>query len=221
MRINKFIATNSQISRRSADRLIEEGRVQVNNQPARIGQPIEPHDNIAIDDKLLQVHPKTVTIALHKPVGHVCSRRGQGAPTIFDLLPDKLQSLQPAGRLDKDSSGLLLLSNDGDLLQRLTHPRFNKPKTYEVTLDKPLTAIDKKRIRQGVQLNDGLSRMDVSIQNKRTRLKVTLHEGRNRQIRRTFQAIGYKVRSLHRTTIDTIPLGSLQPGEWRETKNTN
>lgn len=221
MRINKFIANNSQIGRRSADKLIEAGRVQVNDQTAHIGQLIEPHDTIAIDNKPLKTHPKTVTIALHKPIGYVCSRRGQGAPTIFNLLPGKLQSLQPAGRLDKDSSGLLLLSNDGDQLQRLTHPRFNKLKTYKVTLDKPLNPADKKYIKQGVQLDDGLSRMGVSVQGKQTHLKVRLAEGRNRQIRRTFQAIGYEVRSLHRITIDTIPLGSLQPGEWREINNTN
>ena len=216
MRINKYIATHSHISRRSADKLIEAGRVRVNNQTARIGQLIELHDTIAIDDKPLKAHAETITIALHKPIGYVCSRRGQGAPTIFELLPAHLQSLQPAGRLDKDSSGLLMLSNDGDLLQQLSHPRFNKPKTYEVTLDKPLTATDEKRIKQGVQLEDGLSHMNISTKSKRTRLEVTLREGRNRQIRRTFQAIGYRVRSLHRTTVDTVQLDSLQPGSWQK-----
>lgn len=217
MRINKLIAVHTTLSRRAADQLVAEGRVTINDREARIGQSVQDNDAVSIDGKqLARQNQHTATVKLNKPTGYVCSRRGQGAPTIFQLLPASLQSLQPAGRLDKDSSGLIILSSDGDLLQRLTHPRFNKQKVYQVELNKPLKNADEQRLKSGVELDDGLSRMRISTHANRKQVQATLSEGRNRQIRRTFKAIGYDVVSLHRTSIDDIQLGSLKSGAWQK-----
>jgi pseudouridine synthase len=150
---------------------------------------------------------------LHKPVGYVCSRDGQGSKTIYDLLPTKLHQLKPVGRLDKDSSGLLLLTNDGELANRLTHPSFEKEKVYEISLDKPLARPDRAQIEQGVLLEDGLSKLQVKpLGNEHW--QVTMREGRNRQIRRTFSALGYRLQALHRTQFGTYRLGRIAPGEY-------
>lgn len=155
---------------------------------------------------------------LHKPVGCVVSREGQGSHTIYDLLPADFQQLKPIGRLDKDSSGLLLLTNDGALAQELTHPQFQKVKIYEVTLDRPLQPLHRQMIADiGITLDDGRSILGLERlhDNSDTAWRVTMHEGRNRQIRRTFAALGYTVITLHRTQFGTYSLGSLAPGAYQ------
>src|SRR5690606_8683974 len=133
----------------------------------------------------------------NKPTGYICSRRGQGSRTVYDLLPDKYRSLKTAGRLDKESSGLLILTNNGNLANQLTHPRYEKEKVYKVKLNKPLTGADKNKLLEGVKLDDGPSRFIKIEQNPQGVCEVTLSEGRNRQIRRTFDTLGYKVVYLH------------------------
>src|SRR5579872_2511820 len=130
MRINQYIAAYSLLSRRAADRAISLGKVTVNNLPAVVGQDIAPTDSVHVEGSLIKPVSKPIVILFHKPLGYVCSRNGQGNNTIYDLLPEKFHQLQSVGRLDKNSSGLLVLTNDGHLSQHLTHPSYDKIKTY-------------------------------------------------------------------------------------------
>lgn len=206
MRINQFIAQATGLSRRKADDLILDGNVTVNNQVAEAGQLVSSKDKIKINGQILGAQ-KTRTILLHKPVGYVCSRNGQGNKTVYDILPSQLHSLKPVGRLDKDSSGLLLMTNDGELANSLTHPRYQKDKIYEVILDKPLSIEHKKSIESGVKLSDYESKLKLKGVSKNW--IITMSEGKNRQIRRTFEALGYHVTSLHRTHFGPYSLGNL------------
>lgn len=206
MRLNKYIALSTGMSRRSADSAIANGQVLVNGAVATAGQQAKDGDTITLRGKALHI-PDVKTIALHKPVGYVVSREGQGSQTIYDLLPKELHNLKPIGRLDKDSSGLLLLTNDGDLANKLTHPSYQKDKTYRIQLDKPLSIAHQQQIQQGVQLEDGPSKL--RLRGADTKWIVTMTEGRNRQIRRTFSALGYTVVVLHRTHFGDYTLGSV------------
>jgi len=214
MRINQFVANASGLSRRASDKAIASGRVSVNGQPASIGQQVSAGDTIKLDSKMLTPAEK-VLIMLNKPVGYVCSRNGQGSQTIYDLLPPEYQQLKPIGRLDKNSSGLLLLTNDGQLAQELTHPSHQKTKIYQVTLDKPLQPLHRQMISDhGIQLEDGPSKLQLARQQDGddTRWIVSMREGRNRQIRRTFAALGYEVIKLHRTSFGNYGLGTTTTG---------
>ena len=211
MRINKFIARATGLSRRGADQAIEAGKVTVNGQQAQPGADIGDSDTVMLNNQPVTLPAETMTIILNKPVGYVCSRDGQGSRTIYDLLPPDLHALKPVGRLDKDSSGLLLLTNDGDLANQLTHPRYNKEKVYEIELDKPLTSEDKTNIEQGVKLDDGLSKLQIkNLQGKS--FTVIMSEGRNRQIRRTFEALSYRITKLHRVEFGDYQLTGLASG---------
>ena len=141
MRINKYIALSTGLSRRAADAAILDGRVTVDEQPASSGMKVSATTVVTLDGTVLSRPAATQTIMLNKPVGYVCSRDGQGSQTIYELLPADLHSLKPVGRLDKDSSGLLLLTNDGTLANQLTHPRYEKIKEYIVQLNKPLKPV--------------------------------------------------------------------------------
>jgi 23S rRNA pseudouridine2605 synthase len=198
MRINVFIASAAGLSRRAADRAITDGRVGVNGQHAAIGQTVTSKDTITLDGQVLKTTSATTTIMLNKPVGYVCSRQGQGNRTVYDLLPAEFRRLKPVGRLDKDSSGLLLMTDDGQLANHLTHPRYGKLKTYQVTLNKPLSPTDQQRVEQGVELEDGISKLQIKNVSGRY-LTAILGEGRNRQVRRTFAALGYTVTELCRS----------------------
>jgi 23S rRNA pseudouridine2605 synthase len=214
MRLNQYIALHTGISRRSADRLIKEGRVNVNGQAPLIGHQVTEHDKIEVSGLKIKHKPKLTTIMLNKPVGYVCSRNGQGSQTIYDLIPEDLHNLKPVGRLDKDSSGLLLMTNDGHLANELTHPSYQKQKVYLVELDKPLEPQDAKKLESGVTLEDGLSQLSLK-QLKGGVMEVKIYEGRNRQIRRTFAALGYKVEKLHRTHFGSYSLKLLSTGKWK------
>lgn len=218
MRINKFVALASQLSRRQADAAIAEGRVLVNGQMPETGQQINASDVVTLDSRPITPAVKT-TIMLNKPVGYVCSRDGQGSQTIYDLLPPEYQLLQPVGRLDKNSSGLLLLTNDGDLANELTHPSRQKQKVYQVTLKTALEPLHRQMIQDhGIQLEDGVSKFELERQHDGDDRdwQVTMHEGRNRQIRRTFAALGYEVLTLHRTHFGPYNLANLQQGKTTE-----
>lgn len=225
IRLNKYLAHRLGISRRLADQKIENGQVRVNNTVAMLGRTIQTdRDVITIDSNVITPHVKRYTYLLvNKPVGYVCSRRQQGeSPTIYKLLPRQYQHLKVAGRLDKDSCGLVLLTDDGDTIFKLTHPKFGKQKTYQVGLNKPLTSEDKKKIESGVMLEDGASKFLVSvipakagISKKPNLYKVVMSEGRNRQIRRTFKALGYTVTHLERVQLGKYKVGSLLPSQYR------
>lgn len=219
-RLNKYLALHLGVSRREADEYITNGRIMVNNAPAVLGAHITSADTVLVDGT--PITPKTTTlryILFHKPAGYVCSRRAQGdAPTIYSLLPKELYALKPVGRLDKDSSGLLLLTNDGDFAHQMTHPSFHKQKTYVISLNHELEPLHQQMINDyGVQLEDGVSKLTLERQSdtNRTDWTVLMHEGRNRQIRRTFAALGYATTKLHRIRFGDYSLGDIKQGAWQ------
>lgn len=216
MRINKFVAQATGMSRRAADQVINEGRIIINGQPADAGRQVNPGDLVTLDDKLLEQPSSVTTIMLNKPAGYVCSRNGQGSKTVYDLLPDQHKALKPVGRLDKNSSGLLLLTSDGDLANRLTHPSYAKTKIYEITISKALEPLHQQMISDhGITLEDGPSRLGLSkLDDAGKHWQVAMSEGRNRQIRRTFAALGYEVIGLHRTNFGSYSLAGLASGQW-------
>lgn len=216
MRINLFVAKATGMSRRAADAAVQQGRVTLNGQVAGAGSQAETSDDVRLDGQELQLPTQMLTILLDKPVGYVCSRDGQGSRTVYDLLPKSLHDLKTVGRLDKDSSGLLLMTNDGALAHQLTHPSFQKIKTYEVQLDKSLQPLHRQMIADfGVQLPDGPSQLSLErLHDANDRAwRVTMHEGRNRQIRRTFAALGYEVTRLRRTAFGPYSLNQIPRGQ--------
>ena len=157
-------------------------------------------------------------LALHKPTGYVCSRKSQGDnPTIYELLPEKFHHLKPVGRLDRNSSGIVLLTNNGDFAYQMTHPKFFKTKIYNVRLENNLAPLHQQMISDyGVILDDGPSKLQLEKMKETDRKSwiVTMHEGRNRQIRRTFGSLGYTVSKLHRTNFGNYALGDIKSGEF-------
>ncbi len=254
LRLNKFLAERLGVSRREADDLIAAGRVEIDGRTAILGDripvSIDKKPKVCYNGKIIPFETDFLYIVLNKPVGYVCSRRAQGtAPTLYDLLPKDFKKLKTVGRLDKDSSGLILLTNDGDFAYKMTHPKFRKTKVYEVSLDRPLEPLHQQMISDfGVEIGDGVSRFKIIKQETMTLSKecagwqaehqrqnpcgdrgsgraprktswppvymVFLTEGRNRQIRRTFAALGYEVVRLHRISFGKYELGDLKPGKY-------
>lgn len=249
-RLNKHLALQLGVSRREADDLIAAGKVTVNGSVATLGSRVQAGDAVTVGGKDLTGAAQFEYVLFNKPVGYVCSRRPQGdTPTIYSLLPQKYHALKPVGRLDKDSSGLILLTNDGDFAHRMTHPSFQKTKVYEVQLDKPLAPLHQQMISDyGIMLPDGPSKFVVSrikdskaisaddylepkpseapgtsakrgakaegeSRGKNDIYEIHMTEGRNRQIRRTFAALGYTVTALHRTQFGNYSLGDIKSGE--------
>ena len=219
VRLNKYLATNFGVSRREADRLIEDGKVLINGKVAVIGRRVETGDKVEISGKEIKAQ-KLIYLMLNKPKGYVCSRKRQGeTPTIYELLPPEYQSLKNVGRLDKDSSGLILLTNDGDFAFQMTHPKFVKTKVYDVKINRELEPLHQQMIADfGVNLPDGRSKLGLMriSDDSRKDWQVTMTEGRNRQIRRTFEALGYKVTYLHRKIFGPYLLGKLAEGKYIE-----
>lgn len=219
VRLNKFLAERMGLSRRQADDLIAAGRVVVSGEKATLGARISEKDEVLYDGKLVARAVEYIYLGMNKPVGYVCSRHRQGeSPTIYELLPEKYQSLKTVGRLDRDSSGLILLTNDGDFAFRMTHPSFVKTKIYEVVLDRTLEPLHQQMIADfGIDLPDGKSKLGLEkLDEDRKKWRVTMHEGRNRQIRRTFAALGYTVVELHRTQFGVYRLDGLGEGKFLE-----
>jgi 23S rRNA pseudouridine2605 synthase len=209
------------LSRREADDLIAKGQVTVNGVQAVLGGRVEEDQEVTVSGKQVAQKAGYTYLALNKPIGYVSSRRQQGDnPTLYALLPAQYHSLKPVGRLDKDSSGLLLLTDDGDFAYQMTHPKFYKVKTYTITLGSELAPLHQQMIGDfGIQLEDGPSKLSLErITDDRRQWIVTMHEGRNRQIRRTFAALGYEVTALHRTSFGSYSLGALQPGSYEITQ---
>ena len=216
MRLNRFLAAAGLGSRRECDELIAAGRVTINGKICTdfSAQP-GLGDYVKVNGRLVRAEIPA-TIMLHKPAGFVSTRRDVHArDTIFDLVPPKFRKLFHVGRLDAQTEGLLILTNDGNLAQRLTHPRYKMEKEYEVTLDRPWDNALTSRLLRGILLDGEPARISNLRIITPTRLRVILHQGINRQIRRMFQAVGYRVKHLVRLRIDNLRLGDLPRGHWR------
>ena len=219
MRLNRFLAAAGLGSRRHCDELIAAGRVTINgNTCTDFSVEPNPRDHVKVNGKLVHVAPP-LTIMLHKPAGFVSTRRDPRArDTIFDLLPAKFSRLFNIGRLDAQTEGLLLLTNDGDLAQRLTHPRYEIEKEYEVILDRPWDPGLTSKLLRGIFLDGQRARIAQLHSISPMHLRVVLAQGINRQIRRMFEAIGYRVKRLVRIRIGPVRLGDLPRGHWRALK---
>ena len=219
VRINVFLAAKLGISRRKADRIISDNAVLINGITALLGQTIDPvHDQITVDGLEVGNQPVTTTrLALYKPREYITARSDQwGRKTVIDLLPDSISHLNPAGRLDYLSEGLLLLSNDGGFNYEFTHPKFQKEKEYVLIFEQPITTDLIRGFKSGVELTEGLAKADRVHQISETSLQVTVHQGWNRQLRRMSAHYRYKIISLIRTRIGQFTIDGLNPGEWRD-----
>lgn len=221
MRLNQAIARTGYCSRRKADELIAAGKVKVNGEfVSDFSYQVNPEKdqlNIAGKDLNLKHH---IYVALNKPPAVVTTMSDeQGRETVLDLLPEKLQMLRPVGRLDMYSEGLLLLTNDGELAQRLTHPSMHLPKTYEIKVKGALSDTDLRKMEKGIMLEDGMTlpaKVKLLDRNKiYTEFQISITEGRNRQLRRMCAELGYTVVRLRRTGIGRLQLGSIPTGTWR------
>lgn len=232
LRLNRFLAERLGVSRREADDLIAGGKVFVDGKPAELGARVFEGQEVKAEGRVVPFSHEYRYLAMNKPVGYVCSRKRQGeTPTIYELLPEELRALKTVGRLDKDSSGLILLTDDGEFAFKMTHPSFRKTKVYQVELDRELVPLHQQMIADfGVNLEDGVSKLGLTRledseffdgtkgEGERRRFRVEMSEGRNRQIRRTFLALGYTVQKLHRTEFGKYGLGGLKTGEFTEVK---
>jgi len=216
MRLNRFLAAAGVGSRRYCDSLITAGRVTINGKVCTnfSAQPAT-RDHVKVDGKLVHVDP-LVTIILHKPAGFVSTRKDVHArDTIFDLLPRKFSRLFSIGRLDAQTEGLILLTNDGKLAQRFTHPRYKIDKEYEATLDRAWDPALAPKLSKGIFLDGKRARIERLHSITPTRLRVVLRQGINRQIRRMFHEIGYGLKRLVRVRTGNLRLGDLPRGHWR------
>ena len=220
IRINKFIATGSTYARRKADELILEGRVTINgvsiHEP---GYQIDPDkDKVHLDGELIRVNVKKVYIILFKPEKIITSVSDEKRrTTVIDIIKSN-ERIFPVGRLDYDTSGLLLLTNDGEFANKLMHPKFKVDKKYIVKLSKPLEEKHRIKIESGIVLEGkrtSKSKIEFPVRGDYSTVKITLHEGRNHQVKNMFEHYGYFVRKLHRSDYGKLNLKGLKPGEWR------
>ena len=223
VRLQKYIAMCGEASRRAAEAMIEEGRVKVNNQKVtELGTKVEVGaDIVTLDGKNIKPEIKKYYIMLNKPVGYVSTVNDQfDRPTVIDLIGEEIKArVFPVGRLDYDTEGLLLLTNDGDFTYKVTHPKFNMDKTYIVTLKGGISPKGLSMLRSGVVIEDYKTSPAevemVSCEKGITILKITIHEGKNRQVRKMMEAVGAKVAELKRISIGKVELGTLPLGRWR------
>ncbi len=222
-RLNKYIASSGLCSRRKADELIESGAVMVNGKKVlELGFSVQPKDKVFVNGKL--IHPvKHVYYRFYKPAGYITTAEDEkGRKTIYDLLPEELHNLKPVGRLDRESTGLLILTNDGDLINELTHPSVKVPKLYRVSINGKISQNDIDTMYKGIELEPGkkaYAQVDVlEINNNQTVLEVLLYQGMNRQIRRMFEYLGFEVLTLKRIQHATLTLEGLKRGEFKPIK---
>ena len=220
MRINKYLAESGVASRRASDTLIEEKRVLINGKTATLGSEVEDGDTVTVDGSVVRPVKKYSYYMLNKPKGYVTTvKDDKGRKTVMDLLPKKGDRLYPVGRLDYDTEGLLIITNDGDLAQRLTHPVNEVPKTYVAKIEGVLTENMLARLRGGVEV-DGVRTKKSAVRivdetKTETKVSVTITEGRNRQVRKMFEAVGKEVIFLKRVKIGDLALRGLNRGEYR------
>lgn len=215
-RLQKVLAKAGIGSRRSCEELIENRRVEVNGEPARLGRRVDPAvDHVSVDGVRIAVNPDLVYYLLNKPAGVVSTASDeQGRPAVVDLVPSEPR-VYPVGRLDAATEGLLLLTNDGELAHRLTHPSFGIEKEYLAQVVGHPGPGALRRLRQGVELDDGLTAPAKASLVEPDVIRITIHEGRNRQVRRMTEAVGHPVQRLVRTRIGPLRTGTVAPGEWR------
>ena len=223
MRLNKYIASSGLCSRRKADELIEQGAVMVNGKKVtELGYIVEEKDKVFVNKQL--IHPvKHEYYRFYKPAGYITTCEDEkGRKTIYDILPENLQTLKPVGRLDKDSTGLLILTNDGDLINELTHPSIKVPKIYLVKVDAKMHPHEFEKMAKGIEIEPGkVAYADVTLleqDNKHTTMQIVLYQGMNRQIRKMIEYFGYEVKSLKRIQHATINLEGLRRGEFKPIK---
>ena len=223
IRIQKFFTDCGVLSRRAAEEAIKAGHVLINGQPAQIGQKIDPEQDLVTyrgQPVTMDTHPRNVYVMLNKPRGYVTTMHDeQGRPCVTKLVEDIPTRIYPVGRLDMDSEGLLLMTNDGELANQLTHPRHEIPKIYHVKIAGTVTQEQLKALGKSMKIDDYIIQpVDVkliSIQKDHCILRMTLFEGRNRQIRKMCQTQRLQILSLRRIAIGDLELGNLAPGQWR------
>ncbi len=215
LRINKFISESGFTSRRGADKLISEGKVTINGVVAELGSQVEPGDDVRVDGKPIVAEQEHVYIALNKPVGITSTTERHIKGNIVDFVNHPLRIFH-IGRLDKDSDGLILLTNDGDIVNEILRAENKHEKEYIVTVDKPITAAFLNKMASGVEILDTVTLPCKVKQLSRYVFQIILTQGLNRQIRRMCSALGYEVKSLRRTRIMNIHLGNLPLGQWRD-----
>jgi 23S rRNA pseudouridine2605 synthase len=216
LRLNRFLALAAVSSRRGAEEYIREGRVTVNGKPSTdLATQVSPDDRVQVDGRLVRVQ-ELVYVLFNKPAGLITTRSDEKLrKTIYDLLPARLQNLTHVGRLDRESEGLLILTNDGDFAFRITHPKFKLEKEYLVTLDREFQPEDAAKTRKGVYLSEGRARFDAIHKISPYQVRVVLTQGLKRQVRRVFAALNYKVKRLQRIRIGPLTVRDLHPGETR------
>jgi 23S rRNA pseudouridine2605 synthase len=215
VRLNAYLARAGVASRRGADELIKAGRVRVNGEPGALNTFVEPGDRVELDGRELAPQ-RLAYVLLHKPVGVVTTARDpQGRPTVVGLVAHESRVV-PVGRLDADTTGALLLTNDGPLAHRLAHPRYEVEKVYEAEVEGEPSDDAFRHLREGVELDDGRTAPARVRRLGRSKLELTIHEGRKHQVKRMLEAVGHPVRRLHRSRYASLSLEGLRSGEWRE-----
>lgn len=220
MRVNKYLAASGIASRRESDKLIQDGRVTVNGKVICLGTEINESDQVCVDGKPINIKKNEYYI-LNKPKGYICSVSDEkGRKTVLDLMPQNAGRIYPVGRLDYDSEGLIILTTDGELAQHLTHPSNNVPKTYLVKVEGRLTETDLNPIRSGIEIDGYVTKKCkahiVETNKEYTKVHITLFEGKNREIRKMFAAIGKEITLLKRIKIGELTLKGLNRGEYRK-----
>jgi pseudouridine synthase len=215
MRLNAYLARSGVASRRKADELIKAGRVRVNGTPGELNTFVEARDRVEVDGRPVGKQ-RLAYLLLHKPAGVVTTARDPGGrPTVVDLVPGEPRVV-PVGRLDADTTGALLLTNDGDLAHRLAHPRYEVAKVYVADVEGEPSDDALRALADGVELDDGCTAPARARRLGPSRVQLTLHEGRKHQVKRMCEAVGHPVRRLHRRAYAGLTLGGLRPGAWRE-----
>ena len=224
LRLQKFLANAGVCSRRKAEEYILDGKVKVNGKVVNeLGRKVNPDkDEIIFESKIIRLQNNMVYILLNKPIGYVTTVKEQfNRPTVIDLLNGVKEKVLPVGRLDMYTSGALILTNDGDFIYQVTHPKYEIEKTYQATVKGIVTKEDIKKLENGVEIDDYISGKEkvkilkIDKENNISRLKITIHEGKNREVRKMCSAIGKNVIALHRSKIENIDLKDLKIGQWR------
>lgn len=226
-RLNKFIASSGLCSRRKADELIENGKVGVNGKiVTELGFQIGPKDKVVVEGKLIKPQ-KHEYYRFYKPAGYITTSEDEkGRKTIYDVIPPELKHLKPVGRLDKDSTGLIIMTNDGELINQMTHPSIKVPKTYLVTINGKLTPEQSEKMYNGIEIETDTGEkktayaevLPIELGNKASTVQVVLYQGINRQIRKMFAILGFEVVSLKRVQHGTITLAGLKKGQIKPMK---
>jgi 23S rRNA pseudouridine2605 synthase len=215
VRLNAYLARAGVASRRRADDLIRGGRVRVNGEVGQLNTVVGRRDVVEVDGRRVE-RQRLAYVLLHKPAGALTTARDpQGRRTVVELVPAEPRVV-PVGRLDADTTGALVLTNDGDLAHRLSHPRYGVPKVYVADVEGAPSDEALARLREGIELEDGRTAPAEARRLGRSRVELTLHEGRKHQVKRMLEAVGHPVRRLHRARYAALDLRGLEPGEWRE-----